>query len=111
MREAYKEPVPLKPNLILPWLLPKLPLATAANVIRVKVPGVPEVGAEPILILADVFSTKVGVTLNPFSIILLITSNEDVTNPAFDVTPARLVTGIITERGLASPQKLIQLFE
>jgi methylthioribose-1-phosphate isomerase len=32
-------------------------------------------------------------------------------NPAFDVTPARLVTGIITERGLASPQKLIQLFE
>jgi methylthioribose-1-phosphate isomerase len=32
-------------------------------------------------------------------------------NPAFDVTPARLVTGIITERGLASPKKLSQLFE
>ena len=24
-------------------------------------------------------------------------------NPAFDVTPARLVTGIITERGIAEP--------
>jgi methylthioribose-1-phosphate isomerase len=32
-------------------------------------------------------------------------------NPAFDVTPARLVTGIITERGLTSPSKLKQLFE
>ena len=28
-------------------------------------------------------------------------------NPAFDVTPARLVTGIITERGIFSPDKLI----
>lgn len=32
-------------------------------------------------------------------------------NPAFDVTPARLVTGIITERGVTSPEKLKQLFE
>ena len=32
-------------------------------------------------------------------------------NPAFDVTPARLVTGIITERGVASPQQLSQLFK
>jgi methylthioribose-1-phosphate isomerase len=32
-------------------------------------------------------------------------------NPAFDVTPARLVTGIITERGVTSPDKLKQLFE
>src|SRR5690606_32712411 len=27
-------------------------------------------------------------------------------NPAFDVTPARLVTGIITERGICSPDRL-----
>lgn len=27
-------------------------------------------------------------------------------NPAFDVTPASLITGIITERGVFSPQKL-----
>jgi methylthioribose-1-phosphate isomerase len=32
-------------------------------------------------------------------------------NPAFDVTPARLVTGIITERGIAAPHALKSLFE
>jgi len=30
-------------------------------------------------------------------------------NPAFDVTPARLVTGIMTEKGVYSPTELIQL--
>lgn len=30
-------------------------------------------------------------------------------NPAFDVTPARLVTGIITERGVFAPDQLSQL--
>ena len=33
-----------------------------------------------------------------------------VANPAFDVTPARLVTGIITERGVAEPGRLGELF-
>jgi methylthioribose-1-phosphate isomerase len=32
-------------------------------------------------------------------------------NPAFDVTPARLVTGIITEKGIASPGDLHALFQ
>jgi methylthioribose-1-phosphate isomerase len=33
-------------------------------------------------------------------------------NPAFDVTPARLITGLITERGIAkaSPEGLMALF-
>jgi methylthioribose-1-phosphate isomerase len=31
-------------------------------------------------------------------------------NPAFDVTPARLVTGLITERGVAAPDELARLF-
>ena len=33
-------------------------------------------------------------------------------NPAFDVTPARLVTGLITERGVAkaSPEALAEMF-
>ncbi len=31
-------------------------------------------------------------------------------NPAFDVTPARLVTGIITERGVCRPDQLRSLF-
>ncbi len=30
-------------------------------------------------------------------------------NPAFDVTPARLVTGIITEKGVFAPQNLLQI--
>ncbi len=30
-------------------------------------------------------------------------------NPAFDVTPARLVTGIITEKGIFSPSELVKL--
>ena len=33
-----------------------------------------------------------------------------VANPAFDVTPARLVTGIVTERGVVVPAQLAQLF-
>ncbi len=32
-------------------------------------------------------------------------------NPAFDVTPAKLITGVITERGVASPQELSLLFK
>jgi methylthioribose-1-phosphate isomerase len=33
-----------------------------------------------------------------------------VANPAFDVTPARLVTGLITEHGIAAPGELAVLF-
>lgn len=33
-----------------------------------------------------------------------------VRNPAFDVTPARLVTGLITERGVVAPSDLATLF-
>ena len=32
-------------------------------------------------------------------------------NPGFDVTPARLVTGIITEKGIATPQELHRLLK
>jgi len=28
-------------------------------------------------------------------------------NPAFDVTPAKLITGIITERGVLKPEELV----
>jgi len=36
----------------------------------------------------------------------LIPAGSNTANPAFDVTPARLVTGIITERGVFSPADL-----
>jgi methylthioribose-1-phosphate isomerase len=33
-----------------------------------------------------------------------------VANPAFDVTPRRYVTGLITERGIATPATLAGMF-
>ena len=35
----------------------------------------------------------------------------DVFNPAFDVTPAKYVTGIITEQGVVSPERIADTFE
>ena len=32
-------------------------------------------------------------------------------NPAFDVTPAKFITGIITEKGIFKPEELIKLKE
>jgi methylthioribose-1-phosphate isomerase len=40
----------------------------------------------------------------------LLSADAAVANPAFDVTPARLVTGIITDRGVARPGRLADLF-
>ena len=40
----------------------------------------------------------------------LMSATTPVSNPAFDVTPARLLTGIITERGVAEPGRLMDLF-
>ena len=39
----------------------------------------------------------------------LVGNETQVANPAFDVTPARLVTGIITERGVAVPAEIERL--
>ncbi len=39
----------------------------------------------------------------------LIPDNSRAANPAFDITPARLVTGIITEKGIYLPNQLAQL--
>lgn len=40
----------------------------------------------------------------------LIPEGSSAANPAFDVTPARLLTGIITERGVSPPDQLRSLF-
>ncbi|MCB1889300.1 MAG: S-methyl-5-thioribose-1-phosphate isomerase [Rhodocyclaceae bacterium] len=40
----------------------------------------------------------------------IATPETDTANPAFDVTPARLITGIATERGLVPPTRLAGLF-
>ncbi|HEX9390698.1 MAG TPA: S-methyl-5-thioribose-1-phosphate isomerase [Usitatibacteraceae bacterium] len=40
---------------------------------------------------------------------LLLDENSAVANPAFDVTPARLISGIITEHGIAAPAQLESL--
>jgi methylthioribose-1-phosphate isomerase len=45
--------------------------------------------------------------------IMVINPGSDVLNPAFDVTPANLITGIITEKGLvkAEQKAITQLFQ
>ncbi|WP_336486015.1 S-methyl-5-thioribose-1-phosphate isomerase [Methylobacterium nigriterrae] len=40
-----------------------------------------------------------------FATVEVVSPGSPVANPAFDVTPARLVTGIITERGVAEPSR------
>ncbi len=40
----------------------------------------------------------------------VVAAATPVANPAFDVTPASLVTGIITERGIAAPAALAEMF-
>lgn len=35
----------------------------------------------------------------------IVAEGSEVSNPAFDVTPARLVTGLITERGVLKPNR------
>jgi len=42
--------------------------------------------------------------------VALADASTPVANPAFDITPARLVTGIITEHGIAAPAQLQALF-
>ncbi len=39
----------------------------------------------------------------------LMPAESKAANPAFDVTPARLVTGVITEKGIFSPTELVKL--
>jgi len=41
----------------------------------------------------------------------LLPAGSAALNPAFDVTPARLVSGIISERGVFRPDSLHALFE
>ena len=38
-------------------------------------------------------------------------TKSNVANPAFDVTPSRFVTGLITERGITTPEGLVALFK
>ena len=38
--------------------------------------------------------------------VLVVPEGSPARNPAFDVTPARLVTGFITEAGVFSPDEL-----
>jgi len=40
----------------------------------------------------------------------ILEADSAVANPGFDITPARLVTGIVTERGTVMPDRLAQLF-
>ena len=43
---------------------------------------------------------------NSLQTVRVIPHESQTANPAFDVTPARLVTGIITEKGVFAPNAL-----
>ena len=47
-----------------------------------------------------------GGTNGSLQMLRIIPTNSKAANPAFDVTPARLVTGIITEKGVFAPDQL-----
>ncbi|RAH99939.1 S-methyl-5-thioribose-1-phosphate isomerase [Acuticoccus sediminis] len=42
--------------------------------------------------------------------VCVTTPSTAAANPAFDVTPARLVTGLVTERGVIEPERLREVF-
>lgn len=50
-----------------------------------------------------------GLTATGLQKVQVMPEGSAVLNPAFDITPARLVTGIITERGIYSPAELYRL--
>jgi methylthioribose-1-phosphate isomerase len=51
-----------------------------------------------------------GLVAGAVTELALVPDATPVANPAFDVTPARLVTGLITERGTCAPDQLARLF-
>jgi methylthioribose-1-phosphate isomerase len=50
-----------------------------------------------------------GLTADAATSVAIATGSTAVANPAFDVTPARLITAIITERGIVAPSQLASL--
>ena len=54
------------------------------------------------------WAKDIGINGSPQKV-RLIPPESKAANPAFDITPARLVTGIITEKGVFAPDKLHQL--
>jgi methylthioribose-1-phosphate isomerase len=66
----------------------------------VKAIEIEERGAEELSWMSGKLADGTIATVN------ILPHGTQVANPAFDVTPARLVTGIITEQGIFSPQQL-----
>ena len=59
----------------------------------------------------DEVSQLIGVAADgAVASVRIVDQSTAVANPAFDITPARLVSGIITERGVAAPAELATLF-
>lgn len=61
-------------------------------------------GAEEVLTVAGLDAAGQPATLR------LAPIHTPATNPAFDVTPARLITAIVTERGVVAPDRLAALY-
>jgi methylthioribose-1-phosphate isomerase len=70
------------------------------------------VGAIPIeeRAAAEVREVTGRTTAGDIRTVTILPADTPVANPAFDVTPARLVTAFITERGVATPAELPALY-
>ena len=78
-------------------------LTAGAHVSRLIVP-IEELAGDEVCQL-----TGIGTDVDLASV-RIFDEGTEVATPAFDVTPARLVTGIVTERGVAAPSDLAALF-
>ncbi|NQV14039.1 S-methyl-5-thioribose-1-phosphate isomerase [bacterium] len=54
---------------------------------------------------ADEVKTIQGLAHNKLTTVLLTTPTSNASNFAFDITPSRLITGLITERGICEPNQ------
>lgn len=60
---------------------------------------------------AEVFSVRGIDSMGREAAVRIASPEEATVNPAFDVTPGRLITGIITERGIVAPVDVLATFE
>jgi methylthioribose-1-phosphate isomerase len=94
-------------------------IGTYATAILAKAHGIPFYVAAPISSID--FNTRSGRRIvieerSPEEVIRIgkeqiVPKGVKVANPAFDVTPAKHITGVITEKGIFKPEKLFQIRE
>lgn len=84
-------------------------VGTYLKALAARAHGIPFYVAAPMLTVDFACPTGDAIPIEERSADELGAGRVPVANPAFDVTPAALITGIITERGVTAPDKLKSL--